>query len=257
MIDIVKGSKVYVPSSKVGLGTSYHSAMVECTFVEKEKRSGYVENIPGIQERKKIDLRLIHKQLFILIVQIGDFITEESLLDPLYDSIFQYSSLLIMLENIRKVKIRSLAEFVYFWKLFGVLTSHIVLIGHGESGKLIFGDDDKVSAREIIEGMQVKNSAGQSVLFISLCCKSGKADFGKIVSRAPLCQAFIGPSEVVHAANASQFYQTLMAYQLLYGRTIQTAYQYARVFTPGVTEFNMWMDGKLVEKINKKKVLGK
>lgn len=256
MSNLIEGSNVYVPASKVGLGTNNPSAMVKCKLVKKENRYGHISDIPGTQEVKKVGLSLIYERLGILIVQIGDFVTEDSLLEPLHDSVFKYTNLLLVSGDIWNIKVRSLKELSYYWNQLHGIISHIVLIGHGNTNSLIFGENTVVSAKELNQTLQLSSEIEQDIQIISLCCHTGNGNFGKVVSDAPFCQAFIGPSDSIHAVNSSQFYQTFMTYQMLYGYTSKRAYQYARVFTPGATDFNMWVKTKPVNKPIRKDVIG-
>jgi|APMed6443717190_1056831.scaffolds.fasta_scaffold110265_2 hypothetical protein len=248
-----ENSRVHVPSRSVGLGDNYPSAMVECRFLRVSEKKGIIDQIPRIQGEKLIDLRLITRKLGFLIIQLGDFDTEELLLEPLFEAITHTTSLVLMSEYVWKRRVRSLAEFSKFWQEFSGVLSHLVLVGHGSKNGLIFGEKEEGSS-EFISVLNSSSTVGQAPIIISLCCKSGNGIFGKAVSGSQKCRAFIGPSGSIHAANAALFYQLFLSHSLIDGRTNEKAYQLARVFTPGVTEFNMWKKTNLTQKPSRKKV---
>jgi len=248
------GDEVHVPASLVGLGKDNPSAMVKCSFVRNEGKKGVVKNIPGIPDEKELDIRLIKKKLGILIIQIGDYSTENSLLEPLQTSITQYTTLLLMPEYIYSEKLRTLQELSIIWKKVCMIISHVIFIGHGKKEGFIFGQET-VNTDALIETMAVDNKMGEKIQIISLCCYSGKKSIARKISNSLFCDNFIGPTETVHAANASHFYQSYMIYNMLHGYLPERAYQYARVLTPGVTKFYMWSNEKEIERPNKSALL--
>jgi hypothetical protein len=81
--------------------------------------------------------------------------------------------------------------------------------------------------------------------FISLCCKTGYADFGKTFSGFSVCKSFAAPFNSVHGATASQFCQTMLTWSLLEGRTTTVAFKKARESVPGAVSFRLWKNGVL------------
>lgn len=255
MSNLTPNTRVHVPAKSVGLDSNYPFAMVECKYVRKKGLKGVLDDIPRVQGSRSLDLRLISQKLGFLIVQVGDFDTEKFLLDPLHTAIVTTTELVLKPDNVWSCHIRSIAEFRKFWVRQNAIISHLVIVGHGSQKGLIFGDE-VVDAKEFIEALSIPESQGQAPIIISLACKSGNTIFGKSVSGSGSCRAFIGPSGTIHASNAALFYQSFLSHNLLEGRTNEKAYQKARVFTPGVTEFNMWQKTKLVHKPNRIEVLG-
>lgn len=247
------GEIVHVPSAKAGLDASYPFAMVSGRIVELNGTKIKI-SLPRGEVSIPIAIGLARKKLGILIVQIGDMATEETLLIPLRKSILQYTRLLLSDDFIKCITVRSTDELGYFWKKEHALISHVVLIGHGSADSIQFGENKKVLATELGDLLKVDEQVVEAKQFISLCCKTGGASFGKIISTGRMCEVFIGPSGVVHAANASQFYQSYLAYHLLSGYKTETAYDYARVANPGLSEFNLWRKKQIHQKRSKKEV---
>jgi len=255
MADLIEGTGVHVPAKSVGLGSDYPSAMVACKYLRKNGKKGVLSDIPRVQDAKEIDLRLISKKLGFFILQIGDFSTEIELLEPLHSAITDLTKLVLMPEFVWKYRVRSLEEFRFLWKQQAGMVSHLVLIGHGDKSNLLFGND-KVSAKDFLDAFAIQETQGQAPVIISLCCNSGNGLFGKKVSASLSCKTFIGPSGSIHVSNAALFYQSFLSHSLIDGQQKEKAYQLSRVFTPGVTEFNMWNKTRLATKPSRKDVLG-
>ncbi|KIE86988.1 hypothetical protein SD67_00025 [Acinetobacter pittii] len=245
---------VHIPAISVGLDSQYPFAMVSGKVLSKTNSKVNVQIDLNGGFCKDISLSLARKKLGILIIQIGDMETEETLLNPLRKSILQFTRLLLSDDYIRCISIRTLEEFKFFWEKEQALMSHIVLIGHGSANSIRFGGND-IKVKEIKKIMS-GTTVGEAKQIISLCCKTGGAWFGKVISGQVFSEIFIGPSGSVHAANASQFYQSYMTYNLLSGYNTEVAYDYARVSNPGVSEFNLWRKTKLHKKRSKQKIFG-
>jgi hypothetical protein len=238
------GESVHVPGFLVGLGDNYPSSMVEGKIVARGIGFYIIDGIPGKSESFKVKCGLVQKKLYFLIVQIGDFESEDMLLDPLFDIVVSYTNILLMSENVRKIRVRSMKEFQIFWERLSPIVSNVVIIGHGSIDGLIFGNEN-ITAKHFIDLLESGKNIKQAVQIISLCCKSGNGNFGKRVSGIPFCQSFIGPADNIHACNATIFYQTFINYQMLYGKSDRDSYLFAKAATPGNTKFNMWVKTKL------------
>lgn len=243
---------MYVPASKAGLKN--HGWAMVSGEIKSISKYGIRISLPNGNLSNIIGVNLVRKKLGILIVTIGDYSTEETLLKPLTKSILQYSRLLCSDDCIKTIFVRSLKELEYYWKLEHSIVSHLVLVGHGEKNALLFGGDwvNPNDLNKILDGVG-KIVEGKQI--ISLCCKTGSAEFGSVISSKQICEIFVGPSGSVHAAYASQFYQTFMVLQLLNGYSVTKSYDWARIATPGLTEFNLWRKTVLGAKPNKKQVL--
>jgi hypothetical protein len=115
--------------------------MVECRFRGALGYKGIVDEVPGKQEAFEVDLRKIFRKLGFLIVQLGDFKTENQLLEPLLLSVEVNTGLVLMPEFVWKCRVRSIEEFQTFWGKYAGGVSHLVLTGHGATEGLIFGSE--------------------------------------------------------------------------------------------------------------------
>ena len=253
-MDIPENARVHVPSRCVDL-IDYPSAMVECRFRGVLGTKGIVDKVPTKSGQQfQIKTSLITRKLGFLIVQVGDFETETSILEPLHNAICATTALVLMPEYVTKLRVRSLTEFERFWKKSAKLISHLVLVGHGSKTGLKFGDTI-VEPTDFNNAIQSPSNIGQAPHIISLCCNSGNGTVGKQISASPACRSFVGPSGPIHVANAALFYQSFVSHSLIDGRTTKWAYQRSRVFTPGVIEFNCWVKTKLTHKPSRKDIL--
>lgn len=235
--------RVHVPSLKAGLTVDYPYSMASVTICEVTDR--YVKvNLPNGDISEEIPLSLVRKRLGLLIVQIGDFESEATLLEPLKKSILQFSRLLLNDDYIRSYSVRSASEFRYVWEKEHPVTSHIILVGHGDATSIKFGPATQVSGADFITLLSTDGGIVEAKQIISLCCKTGSKTFGGNVSGTPNVEAFIGPTTALHGANASQFCQSYLTYLFLHGYKSSTAYEYARATNPGASDFAFWRKTK-------------
>lgn len=238
-----QGDTVYVPCSKFSELEAYPTAFYQTRVVEIENRSIKV-NLPNQIVSDFFGMSLAHPNIGLMIISIGDFETEETLLNPLSKSILQYARLLMPDDTIRHIKLRSLAELKTIWRQDQEAYSHIVFIGHGKPDGIKFGVDGWVSA-ETLNTEVIRVWGGSKKTIISLCCKTGYKSFGGAVSSFPQCNYFLGHYHSVHGAVASQFCQTFLAYHLLEGKTVVVAFKKARETVPGSTSFRLWVNNQL------------
>jgi hypothetical protein len=239
--DLAVGDTVYVPCARFGL-SEQPLALYELRVEQVHGRSVEV-SLPAGQPSRCIAASLVHKNIGIAVLRIGDFVNELALLDPLAKSIFQYCRLLLHDSMVKLQDVRSLAELSRWWAANHRAFSHIVIIGHGQSNGIRFAVDDWVGAQSL--GAHLPCPATQRKVLLSLCCHTGYAEFGQTASQEDMCSAFVGPFHSVHGAIASQFCQTFLAYQLLEGETPAVAFRHARNAVPGSTSFRFWQKGRL------------
>ena len=178
-------------------------------------------------------------------IAIGDFSTEETLLDPLADTVRQFLRLLVPDDQLRSIKVRGLEELTKFWKVNHAAYSHVILIAHGDKDRMTFAADESVTVKEMQSAFE--NVDGTRKTFISLSCRTGHEAFGSRFSQSSVCKEFIGPLDDVHGALASQFCQLFFTAHLLEGRTVKSAISGARKATVGAKGFRLWCNGKLDE----------
>lgn len=232
------GERVYVPRSRLGIAQEA-SAFYQTKVLDIKKRSITV-SVPG-GGTKTIASSLAHRRIGALVVNIGDYSTESTLLDPLAKSVLQYFRLLLSDDEVASVKLRSIAELDAIWKKNHKAYSHVVIVGHGSSDGITFGVDGLTRAERF------ENPFGNTgpVNLVSLCCETGYAAFSKPLSQQKAFRCVIAPFHSVHGAVASQFCQTFFSYHLLEGETLAVAFKHARESVPGGASFRMWRDGIL------------
>lgn len=233
--------KVYVPCARLDLADRPF-ALYETEVVQLADRS-VVVRLPNGGNSAHIGASLVHKNLGLAIVRIGDFATELTLLDPLAKSMLQYCRLLVTDSAVALVEARSIAELTRWWNGNQAAYSHVLIVGHGRPDGVRFAVDDWVSAATL--GGSLSCKATQSKVVLSLCCQTGYASFGQAMSRTTMCNAFLGPFNAVHGAIGSQFCQTFLAHQLLEGQTTAVAFRNARRSTPGSASFRLWQQGRM------------
>lgn len=236
------GDTVYVPCSRVdGLentGVSLYRSEVVAVGHSKVRvrvRDGSISDWIGAS--------LVHKSVGILVLSIGDFETEHTLLDPLAKSVTQFCRLLLPDDQVRAVRVRSLDELQQLWQREQAAYSHVIWIGHGSETGINFGVGGWVDAETLGRTLRVYGAPRK--IYISLCCKTGYKSFGSSLSRTTMCSRFLGPFHSVEGAVASQFCQTFLAAHLLEGKTVGVAFRKARSSVPGSTSFRLWTAGHL------------
>ncbi len=240
---LLPGESVLVPAALIGLQSSAPAALVK-TKVSRVEGKRVVLDLPNGQQSAAIGSSLVHREAAVLIVRVGDFHTEPSLLDPLAKSLLQYLRLLLPDDTVRLLELRSLAELDQAWPTTAPAYSHVVLVGHGYKEGLIFGVDGKVPSAELARRMVVQPN-NRKWSFLSLCCQTGYAAFAKQFSCETVCREIVAPFHSVHGAIASQFAQSFFAYHFVEGETVAVAFRHARAGTPGAISFRLWRSGRL------------
>lgn len=236
------GDRVYVPCLLVPDLEDQDTALYRTKISSINARSATVE-VPRGAVSGPIGVGRLHSDVGILIINIGDFVSEAALLDPLAKSVLQFCRLLVPDDQVIAVKVRSVAELKAFWIKNHRAYTHVILIGHGNRDCIGFGVDGDVNLPTLDDALKDRGAKPKS--FISLCCKTGYADFGKTFSRFTICKTFAAPFHSVHGATASQFCQTMLTWMLVEGRTTKVAFRSARNSVPGGVSFRLWQNGEL------------
>ncbi|WP_404406166.1 hypothetical protein [Pelagibacterium halotolerans] len=238
------GDHIYVCSSRVnGLpdnGKAFHSANV----VDRQHRSIQIY-LPGGQISDPISTKYAHKRIGACIVTLGDFQTEQVVLDPLAKSILQYCRLLFGDDSLVKTyKVRTGVEIRHIWENHFVNdVDHVIFVGHGsEDGEIRVGNST-LSPAALAEAMP--HDPQRKWKFTFLCCQLGRAAFSKSFSELAFVEQVIAPFHSVHAAISSQFVQTFLVRNLLDGETPAVAFKNAAKTVPGPNSFRRWVNGEL------------
>lgn len=233
----------YVPCALIPNQASSGIALYQTKIIEVTKKKVKIQLKNG-DVSEWIGSSLLHRNIGILILNIGDFASEHTLLDPLAKSVHQFCRLLVGDDYVLSVRVRSLAELRRFWSEHQAAYTHVIWIGHGAETALRFGVDGMVEVDALTQALRVHGAPKK--IYISLVCKAGRKAFGAVVSRTAICRYFLGPYDAVEGAIASQFCQTFLASHLLNGASPGVAFKQARKAVPrGTTSFRLWLKGRL------------
>ena len=235
------GDKVLVPVSKLKANLDAPSSFKKGEVIELVKRSILVDF--GKEQHIQIASSLCHRdnELGFLILTLGDFSTETSLLDPLAKSILQFVRMLVPDDHIRQEKVRSLEEIEALWSGNHKAYSHVILVGHGSKNSVTLATGE-VGVDEFMNTFDVEGVSKKT--FISLCCQTGLKSFGGKASIHKCCKRFIAPYGSVHGAIASWFLQTFLIEHLLNGARPKISFDRAMGHeTNG--KFKFWENDKL------------
>jgi hypothetical protein len=236
------GEQVLVPAAKLAKPDQQPYALMPRTALAKTDRSICVDDGDG--GTVNVASRLVHKSsLGFLVLQVGDFCTEATLLNPLGKSVLQFMRLLVPDPDLRSVSLRTIAELREHWAAYHAATSHVILIGHGSGTGLTFVGDGHVVAAEIARHLEEAAGPTSPKSFVSLACLTGRTAFGRPFSKNPICRDYIAPFQSVHGAAASQFVQSLFTEHLLDGVEIPYAYDRVAKDLVGARRFRRWRDG--------------
>lgn len=194
------GDTVYIPCSVCEALIDHDTALYRTEVRSIDRRSVTIK-LPDGTASPKIGASRVHRDVGILLIAIGDFMTEAATLDPLAKSVLQFCRLLVPDDQVRTIKVRSVAELKKFWKKNEGAYSHVILVGHGDRDLLGFAVDGDVKVPELANTFRKKGARAK--LFISLACKTGFQSFGGEFSRETICKDFLGPFHSVHSAVAS------------------------------------------------------
>lgn len=236
------GDTVYVPCSAFTELEDHETALYK-TKVSSVVGNTVTVNLPKGVLSSPIGVGRVHRDVGILLIEIGDFDSEAGTLDPLAKSVLQFCRLLVPDDQVRQLKVRSKAEIAKFWKINEAAYSHVIIVAHGDKDLLGFAVDGDVKLPDLTPVF--KKRGAKSKIFISLACKTGFQAFGGEFSRETICRAFIGPFHSVHGATASQFCQSFLTSHFLDGRTTKVAFNHARACTSGGVKFRLWNKGTL------------
>lgn len=245
------GDSIFVPVSKIE-GKFRKTISYPFSYFKTE--------VKGIEEKSvicefqgntfKVGSGVCHKDIGILILNIADFKTESTLLDPLAKSVLQYCRLLFDDSYIRNFKIRTLEELETFWKEEHNSYTHIIMIGHGSDKGIFFKGEGFVLPENLKEIFDAPENV-EPKKFISLCCSTGKKSFAAEFSTMDSCECLIAPFRSIHGAIASSFLQTLFINHFLKGKSINVACKNALELNS--TAFRIWNKGDLGNSTHKTK----
>jgi hypothetical protein len=241
------GDRIFVPSRRFPSASDLPYALTERVVRSTVDRSVIVDVPGGNGESQRVSTQLVHSsRLGLLILAIGDFESELSLIEPLRKSILQSARLLLPDEVLHSKIIRTTHELRALWTTrdFWRQLSHVVIISHAGAAGFQFLDRDKpVSGRELGEILATTEPSPKT--FISLACESGRSDFARSFSSSAVCADFIAPYQKLHGAAAALFGQAFLAHHLLDGVSVKTAKSRADAGMISGVSFRRWHHGHL------------
>lgn len=236
------GQKVYAPIYRYQGGDQAPFAVTDGIVREISGRSCAVDLPHGIG-LQRIASSMLHADVGVCIVRIGDFRSEQSAMDPICKSILNFLRLLLPDDQIKSVGIRTVAELEELFQIYASAYRLWVVVGHGtQTGELCFTRNQRTASAALATTLAPHAASPRTFLFLS--CHTGKAAFAKAFSaNAGLCSVLIGPTGALHSAVASQFAQTFLSYFYLEGRQTGVAFNKAVLQMPTATRFRLWRNG--------------
>ncbi|HOY49842.1 MAG TPA: hypothetical protein PK281_10635 [Flavobacteriales bacterium] len=232
----------YVASSLLPNPNSFSRSLYKTKIVGQNLRKVTISLPSG--EFTEIASSKVHLNIGLSIIEIGDFSTETTTLDPLTKALLNFSRLLIDDSAVVAVKLRSTTELDLWWTNNGPAYTHVILIGHGSPNGIHFAVDGEVYHNRLSQIFEKSNS---QAVFISLCCETGCQSFSGEFSKNRFCKAIIAPRETIHAAVASQFSQAMLCWSLVEGKTNKIAFNRAKSTIAGAVNMTMWKNGNSMQ----------
>jgi hypothetical protein len=236
------GQKVYAPIYRYQAGDQAPFAVTDGIVREISGRSCAVDLPYGIG-LQRIASSMLHADVGVCIVRIGDFHSEQSVMDPICKSILNFLRLLLPDDQVKSVGIRTVAELEELFQIYASAYRLWVVVGHGtQTGELCFTRSQRTASAALAATLAPHAASPRTFLFLS--CHTGKSAFAKAFSaKTGLCSVLIGPTGALHSAVASQFAQTFLSYFYLEGRQTGVAFNKAVLQMPTATRFRLWRNG--------------
>jgi hypothetical protein len=217
----------------------------------------------GVLESIPISSRRFRRYAKILIIRVGDWDTEQAMLNPLAESLKAQLSLLLPPDEVDVEYIRTIEELADAFRVHGGGLSasgrrqshpwgYAILVGHGRAGSspgIRFGHEwhSPKKLASTIKGLGPGRRSFAEARFISLCCDSGAPGFARIFADE-LNTTWVGPGSTVHSFEAAGFVQRLFFEHFLAGLGWADAFRHTRTATETFsTAFRCWMDGQEVQ----------
>lgn len=237
------GQNVYAPIYKYPAGSQAPYAIARGIVREVSQRSCEVDLPYGIG-LQRIASSMLHVNVGVCIVRIGDFRSERAVMDPICKSVLNFLRLLLPDDQIMSVGIRTSAELEELFEIYASAYPLWIIVGHGtENGELCFTKNQRTASRSLARALSPHASSPRTFLFLS--CHTGRPAFARAFSsEALLCNLLIGPTGPLHSAVASQFALTFLSYLYLEGRQTGIAFKKAVARTPTAARFRLWKKGE-------------
>lgn len=246
MAKFAVNDNVYVPVERVSTGSNCPFPVIEAKVVAISGRKITIDCPYDIGQKTIASSAANHADLSVCIIRVGDFQTEQSLLNPLAKSVDHFVRLLLPDDRRSIHYVRTPEELYAVFDRTSPTFTHYILIGHASTSGLLFALGREVPASTLVTTLSGKTK--KTHRFISLCCHSGEAHFGKAFSSASFCDNFIGAYSTLHGAAASQFVQDFLSNHLLIGSSFSVAFKAAAKSVVTQGQFRHWKKGKMKPK---------
>ena len=230
------GENVWVPAEEIGAFNS-EFALKKVQIDRTDKRSVFV-TVDG--QAKRIASKKVLRNPAVLLISIGDYVTEQTLIQPLSKSIFHFMRLLVPDDCIRFVSVRSMPELKFIWNRESAAYQYVIFIGHGKRDGLKFGD---VWVGSAVLSDLFKDNVKRNVIF--LCCKTGSKKLAGSISECEEVMNVVAPLNSVPGAEASQLVQDIFTCHFLWGYSFGSAYNRANESARNKSRFRRWRNGRL------------
>lgn len=237
------GDTILVPSSALDWDDA-PVAMVERQVVDQQARKVKVGGKPGDGERW-VASRRAHTDIHVLVLRLGDIDSEDTLLDPITDSLHQHLRLLLTDARVAVWRIRTMAELKHWWSKDHAIFTHVILVCHGREDALkVVGDTPWLAGGDLAVLLDQWGPQSQPKEFLSVGCMTGRAGFAKALSKAACARRVVAPYQTVHGSVALSYCHQYFGSLLLDGVTTKNARNKAARSLPGGSHFVTWTDGK-------------
>lgn len=229
MANFAVGDTVLVPAQALGLSDPPF-ALVEREVKQVTGRSVRVDTQGGASVL--VGTQRVHEDFGVLLLCLGDFDTEPSLLDPMMASLHAYTSLLVPGDRVQSVKVRTVQEFTNRAKHLGGMATHVIVVGHCDGESFLMAEGVPLTGEAFVESFDEPKKT-----ILSLACSSGRTAIGRSVARGSACREYVAPHQEVHGAAAVQYCTAYLTALLLDGRSPGRALSLGLGAIPRATHF--------------------
>ncbi len=236
------GDDVYVCRSRLPTVNDQTKAFYRTRVLDKHDRSVSV-SLPDGTESDFVSTKFVHHRVGVAVIAFGDFLSENTLIDPLSKTVLQYCRLLFGDDDyVKFVKLRTEAELQLLCQTNQFAPyDHIAILGHGSKSGELCGALGDVPVARLVEIFEINDPVPWDFTF--LCCYLGRNAFGQAFSTSQSCKSMVAPFNAIHGAVSAQFIQTYLVKLLLEGETTAVAHRHASDSTPRRSKFRLWRKG--------------
>lgn len=242
------GDRVFLLRKTLELPSDSYSIFYSTSVEEKRcfrNQYSYRVRLPNGEWSGWVNKYKMYRSVGLLVLEVGDFCTENLLLDPLYDGVVSYFRMLLADGELEHYKIRTQSELEMVWTKVEGKISHVVIIGHGERNGISFCDGNKLTGSELGNLLDKSSSASsQKKFFFSLCCHTGHEDFGRDFSLSDCCKQFTGPTDAIYGPFGLLYCELFFSQSFINHDSRPTALIQTNDTLSFMPRFESWMHGR-------------